>query len=177
MDVLTIMNIEILNDDLNILCYEGDFLKYFEDEKIVCHNFMVKINSKNNNLKYLINNYENYLMNIIHVDKRIIFYDYSKGDEIILEYNELNEINNRHEEIINRKIKYLIENYENENKAVNVIVKRLSGIENFVRNELEKVKKRIEFYKKVNINKRMLYKNIGKYEILNTLLNKIEKEK
>ena len=172
MKELEIVDFRLIDNSIEILCYEGDFNKYFDDENQFCHHFIIKNVGNNKDLEYLTENYENYLMNIVYDENKIIFYDYSNGNEIILTNIKLIEIKNGYEKILYKKIQHLIENYDNTNEALVNIVKKIDNITIFLKNELEKTNRKIEYYKTQNDNK-LLNKNIDKNKIINKILDKI----
>jgi hypothetical protein len=171
MNEMEIVEISCNNDTLDIYCYNGNYFVYFDDENIYFHHFIVKNIVFNESIKILLNNYEEYLLNIVENENKMVFYNYLNGNEIVLNNIEIIKINNGIEILFYKKIKALVKGYKNTDEINNNINKKLNEIKIFLENELEKIKRKIEFYETENNNKELLNKNIGKKEIIINILD------
>jgi hypothetical protein len=173
MDEMIILDIKI-NDTIDILCYEGNYNEIYDDEDKLCHYFKIKPKNKNSIAK-LNNKLIDYIMYINEKNKEIDIYNYSNGDSIIFKYIEVKELNYGHKEIINTKIKYLFSENNKLNKLlVNKNVKT-NDIIAYLNKDLENINKKIQFFEQNN-NEKNLFKNIGKKEIIEKILDKLNKK-
>jgi hypothetical protein len=178
---MIIFDIKTSTDKIEIICYEGEnrYLVYEIEEKL-CRYFQVEPMNKDsieeinyewdNNADFV---YEN-IMRIDRINKEIIFYDFTGEKSISFIYVELKELNNTYEKIIKPSIKYLSDNNNNLHNELIKIKTGVYDINAYLCNEIAKIDMKIEFYKNNN-DVENLSKNMGKLEIAEKILKKINK--
>jgi hypothetical protein len=162
-----------ITETIDILCYEGNYWTICENEDKLCHYY--KITPVDKNIVYRVNkdNILEYDLYINKDKKEIELYNFDDGDSIIFDYLELEEINYGHEQIISSKIKYLINEYNNLHNKDITTRKTINNILTYFGNELENTERKIDFFKE-NDNAENLYRNIGKKEMINIIIKKLE---
>jgi hypothetical protein len=172
MNEMTIFDIKI-TDSIDMICYEGDYNEIYDDEDKLCHYFRIKPINKNILVK-LNNKLIGYVVYIDESNKEIEFYDYDRGDSILLNYIKIEELNFEHKEVIRAKIKYLLNKDEENDKILGNIIAGVNNTITYLNKELGNINTKIQFFEQNN-NTKNLFKNIGKKEMVEKILDKLNK--
>ena len=171
MDELMVFDVKI-TETIDILCYEGWYKTFYENEDKLCHYFKITPLDKGIIKKISRNNILEYTLYINENNKEIQFYNFDDGDSILFNYSGIEEIDFGHEQIISAKIKYLLDENNRYEKTFLKMNNGINGLITFFNKELGNIDAKIKFYEENN-NIKYLYKNIGKKEMVEKILNKI----
>ena len=164
------------SETINILCYEGNYMTLYENEKDLYHFYKIKPfeNSIIDTIKKV--DILEYVLYINENLKELEFYNFDDGDSILFNYLEIEDTKYDYEQIISEKIKYLIDKNNKLSENLINVYKNIKNTYNYFYNELENVDRKISFFEKSNKIKNQ-YKNIGKKEIIEIIVDKLDKIK
>ena len=172
MEEFEIVDLSYENNILKIACYNGNYFEYFDNEKVYCYHFIIKNIEYNDDLEILIKDYDKYLMYIFENENKILFYDYSYGNEVIIKDIEIIRVDGGTEILLYKKLKMLFDKYNAEYESNVNNIKKINELKIYLNNEIEKINKKIEFYEKNNAE--LFNNNVEKKEIVINILKKIE---
>ena len=172
MEEFEIVDLNYENNILKIACYNGNYFEYFDNEKVYCYHFIIKNIEYNDDLEILIKDYDKYLMYIFENENKILFYDYSYGNEVIIKDIEIIRVDGGTEILLYKKLKMLFDKYNAEYESNVNNIKKINELKIYLNNEIEKINKKIEFYEKNNAE--LFNNNVEKKEIVINILKKIE---